>query len=272
MNPLSTETFDGAAGWSAYVASLCRAARASSPAVGCFVDQMNAAPLGAGFVTGAPVDPDTGATLSRAGYMQLVVQNASTLQSLIGAPLIGNSYDSAPRFFGIPTSVVDSSPVGVFEAEHWFGIDPRDARERSSWLQAVQMMIDAQTSGHGVIVNFDGPGGHARQWRRYITASFLLGDQGHAWLEYAPNAAVAPYDSIARLYSMPIGRPVAEHASVAAYLRGGVYRRSYTHGLVVVNPSAHAVRVSLGGTYYGLRGRPETTVVMPPGTGRILRR
>lgn len=272
MNPGSTETYAGAAGWTAYVASRCRAALASSPAIGCFIDQMNAAPLGAGFVTGAPVDPDTGATLDSASYMRMVVDNAATLQDAIGAPLIGNSYDSAPRFYGIPTSVLDSSPIGVFEAEHWFGNDPLRSRVRSAWQQAVQMMMDAQASGHGVIVNFDGPGGHAKQWRRYVTASFLLGDQGHAWLEYAPDASTAPFDSIAAMYAMRIGRPAAEHASVAAYRRCGVYRRTYTHGLVLVNPSAHTVRVSLGGTYYGMRGRPQVTAVMAPYTGRILRR
>jgi hypothetical protein len=271
MNPLSTATYAGAAGWTAYVAAQCRADLATTIAKGCFIDQMNAAPLGAGFVTGAPVDPRTGTPFGRAGYMQLVVAHARSLQTQIAHPLIGNSYDSAPRFYGIPTNIMDTSPVGVFEAEHWFGNDPLQSRILSHWQQAVQMMIDAQTAGHGVIVNFDGPGGHAKAWRRYVTASFLLGDLGHSWLEYAPDAQTAPFDSIARLDRLAIGSATESHASVGGYLRGGVYQRTFTHGRVIVNPTGRSVRVVLGGVYYGLLGNPCHTVLMAPHTGRILR-
>jgi hypothetical protein len=271
MNPLSTATFAGAAGWTAYVSALCRSDLATTIAAGCFVDQMNAAPLGAGFVTGAPVDPRTGTAFGRSGYMQLVVAHAKSLQTQIAHPLIGNSYDSAPRFYGIPTNVVDSSSIGVFEAEHWFGNDPLQSRVRSSWLQAVQMMIDAQTAGHGVIVNFDGPGGHVRTWRRYVTASFLLGDLGHGWLEFAPNAQTAPFDSIARLYRVAIGSPAENHTTVGGYLRDGVYQRTFTHGRVIVNASGRTIRVALGAVYYGLRGHPCRSVLMGPHTGRVLR-
>jgi Hypothetical glycosyl hydrolase family 15 len=272
MNPLSTEPFGGANGWTAHVAAQCSDDIATTPATGCFFDQMNAAPLGSGFVTGAPVDPSTGAPFARAAYMQLVTDHARALQSAVGAPTIGNSYDSAPRFYGIPTRVVDASPIGVFEAEHWFGNDPLRSRVPSAWRQAVQMMIDAQLAGHGVIVNFDGPGNHTRMWRRYVTASFLLGDRGHAWLEFAPDSRTAPFDSIAPFYRMPIGRPVVQHATVAGYRHGGVYRRAFTHGLVLVNPGARSIRVGLRGTYRGVRGRPLRSVVMTPHSGRVLRR
>ena len=52
----------------------------------------------------------------------------------------------------------------------------------------------------------------------------------------------------------------------------GVYRRAYTRGLVVVNPTRGTRVVDLGGSYERLGGRKVTSVRLPPASAALLRR
>jgi uncharacterized membrane protein YgcG len=271
MNPLSTAVSNGAAGWTDYVAQQCRTAMADPNTSGCFLDQMNAAPLGSGFVNGAPVDPRTGTAFTRTAYMTLVAQQGQAVASQLNGPVVGNAYDSAPRYYAIPTSLVNASAgMGTFEAEHWFGNDVTQSQSLPAWQQGVQMEIDAQAAGHGVIVNVDAPGTNVEQWRRYLTASYLLGNNGAAWLEFGPDAQTAPFDSPSPLYATPIGTPLQTGGRVSDYAKNGVYQRAYSNGLVLVNPSSSSVTVDLGGTYTNESGSAVTSVTLSAWSGAIL--
>jgi len=54
---------------------------------------------------------------------------------------------------------------------------------------------------------------------------------------------------------------------------GPVWRRLFTGGIVLVNPSAAVTAtVPLGGSYLDRTGAPVTAAVLPPHTGVLLRR
>ncbi len=271
MNPLSTQSFQGAAGWTQYVEQQCAAALADPNTSGCFLDQMNAAPLGSGFVNGRPVDPRTGQAFTNAGYMSMVAAHGQRVASQLGAPVIGNAYDSAPRYYSIPTSIVNQAAgVNVDEAEHWFGNDVTQSRVLSAWQQGVQMEMDAQAAGHGTVLSVDAPGTSVEQWRSYLTATYLLGNNGGAWFDFSPDRSTAPFDSLSPLYSMPIGTPTQTASTVAGYNRGGWYQRDYTNGTVLVNPSGSSVTVDLGGTYRDVNGQTESSITLAAWSGAVL--
>ncbi len=67
-------------------------------------------------------------------------------------------------------------------------------------------------------------------------------------------------------YGYAIGTPVGSYAIAP----NGVYRRAFTHGLVVVNPTTAQRTVSLGGTYSGSGLTNVSTVTMSPQSGLVL--
>jgi len=99
---------------------------------------------------------------------------------------------------------------------------------------------------------------------RYARASFLVAWSGaDGALFYRPDAAVDPW---AHDWTTSIGDPVGPRVAV-----GGAWRRDYTDGVAVVNPSTAPQDVPLGGTYFTPEGTPVSTIRLPAGTGAVLR-
>jgi len=100
---------------------------------------------------------------------------------------------------------------------------------------------------------------------RYGYATVLLGGQGLTSFalhdDYTTENWFPEYD-------LPIGTPIAlEHEEA-----GGVHRRVFSNGLVLVNPTMTAVTVSLGGSYSGSGLAGATTATMAPHSGLVLQR
>jgi len=55
------------------------------------------------------------------------------------------------------------------------------------------------------------------------------------------------------------------------YRTGAIWRRYFTGGIAVTNPSATRSVVSLGGTYVGSDGRRVTTLKLGPASSAVLR-
>ena len=82
--------------------------------------------------------------------------------------------------------------------------------------------------------------------RMYYLGNYLLVKGKHTYLEYFLGGALEWYPE----WKVDLGAPVAGPAAdVSSLLQGGVYRRDFAKGSVLVNPSGSAVTVSLGGTY-----------------------
>jgi Hypothetical glycosyl hydrolase family 15 len=102
---------------------------------------------------------------------------------------------------------------------------------------------------------------------RYGWASMLLGASGRATfaLQNDTNYGVETWFSD---YNAPIGRALGPAREGVV----GVYRRRFSHGLVLVNPTTATHTVKLGGRYSGDGLRASNTATMAPHSGLILTR
>ena len=85
--------------------------------------------------------------------------------------------------------------------------------------------------------------------RMFLLANYLLIKGRHTYLnlDYSMEPEWFPE------YEIPIGSPSGSVPVTVADLWNagwGVYARAYSNGLVLVNPTADAQTISLGGTYY----------------------
>jgi hypothetical protein len=101
-------------------------------------------------------------------------------------------------------------------------------------------------------------------WAR---ANFLLFDEpangGALIFEATDPEAQDPYSSS---WTADIGAPVGARFQV-----GSAWRRNFTGGTVVVNPTSSTVTVNLGGSYVTLGGSTTSSVMLGPTSGAILR-
>ena len=103
------------------------------------------------------------------------------------------------------------------------------------------------------------------RWHKYALASFLLGTNGHSYFNFSTANTVAgvfidhPWDRV------QVGGPVNRYAKVR-----GVYRRDFSAGIALVNPTTASVTLSLGGTYRDLSGVERTSITLTPNTGDVL--
>ena len=96
--------------------------------------------------------------------------------------------------------------------------------------------------------------------RMFLLANYLLIKGRHTYLnlDYSMEPEWFPE------YEIPIGSPSGSApATVADLWNAGwsVYARTYSNGLVLVNPTADAQTVNLGGTYY--RAAPSGGGIVP---------
>ena len=100
----------------------------------------------------------------------------------------------------------------------------------------------------------------------YARASFLLFARGSkAALSYAPFCGTEPASD---RWKADLGAPLA-----AARRIEGVWRRDYTDGVAVVNPSRSAtIPLALGEPFVKPSGKVVRLVVLPPHTAQLLRR
>ena len=100
--------------------------------------------------------------------------------------------------------------------------------------------------------------------QRYARASFLLDwNGGPSALIFEPGAG----DPWSAEWTMDIGTPKG-----ARYQVGGLWRRDYTGGTVIVNPSASTpATLSLGATFLSADGSQASAVTLQPTSGLILR-
>jgi hypothetical protein len=272
MNPFSTQSYGGSAGWTASLVHACRSDLGMAKvAVGCFLDQMSAVGV-SNFVTSMPVDPQTHKLFTVNQYLSAVGKVGNAVAAAM--PVIANSYESGRKYFTGPTRMLDSTNIGMFEAEHWLGsTQPRDAHNLGVWQQAVQMLIDSQAGGHGVLVNFDDVSTSLSQWQAYNVATMMLGNNGHVWLHFDSSNKSGPdsWQLDCPILHMRLGSPTETHSTVAGYLKGGVYQRTFASGLAIANPSGKTVTVKLAHTYITPSGAKVTKVSIAPYSGTLLK-
>jgi hypothetical protein len=81
--------------------------------------------------------------------------------------------------------------------------------------------------------------------RLYYLGNYLLVKGHHTYLDYFAAGPLEWYPE----WEIQLGAPKSTASDVSGLLSGGVYRRDFAQGSVLVNPSSSAVTVDLGGTH-----------------------
>jgi len=162
-------------------------------------------------------------------------------------------------------------------------------RSLDGWKERIQLLMDAAQNGLAAMPIIGGAGAKSvlsepdtparDKAERFAYAGYLLAVEkdGKAMMgTYAFYQADGKrFVKVHPMYYYPIGRPAetVKPDQLDSYLLKGlpVYRRAFTNGLVLVNPSQEACTVDLGRSYVDPDARKAvTTVAMPAGTGKIL--
>jgi hypothetical protein len=162
---------------------------------------------------------------------------------------------------------------GLF-SEYWLqlGSDPATLRVAGSsdwrqWWGSWQGLVQvAQRAGVDFFAEMYGSGDDLHIMR-YGRASFLLdwNGRGGAFIYQPDEGRSDPWNPE---WTMTIGLPVGPKRRV-----GVGWRRDYTAGVTLVNPSPSASQsFALGGTYFRADGTAVTSISLDPGSAIILRR
>jgi putative glycosyl hydrolase-like family 15 (GHL15) protein len=272
MNPGSTATFRGVAGWSAWVAQTCHSALRAVPlAAGCFLDMTSAAPLQAGYDAGGntPVKPGTGRPFSAAQYLRMTGAVSRQVERVTGHPVVSNGLQSGLHSTRASTRLLIPFAHG-FEIEHWMGLRQREARTISGWEANLQLVMDLARLGRRTLVNIQTVEGRTEQSRAFALASFLLAAGRDQFLQIEPPGHGAPsWQDPSPLYAAPLGSPAETARTVRGYRAHGLFLRRYTHGLVVVNPGLGTVAFNPPAGYVPAAGGPAPSGEIAPLTGVI---
>ena len=264
--------------WWADRASTCTALLAETGFDDCYLDMLGTAPLAPNYNTAKPIDPRTGEVWTHADLLAADLELAKVVRGADpGGLLASNGLVNGQRYF----KPVGQSPVVLFEeldAVH-AEIFLRDKntpigtfKTEAAWKQDVDMLVDvgarakvAWTTTKLWNVSSSATQAQIDRWHKYALASFLLGTNGRSYFNFSARNTVAsvladhPWDRV------PIGDPVSGYTKT-----GGVYRRDFTGGVALVNPTTASVTVSLGGTYRDLNGVQRSSITLQANTGEVL--
>jgi len=286
MNPLNNANYTAGGvtytSWGDFVSKTCKADLAKSGADGCMLDMLGAGPLDSSYNQGGetPVTASGSSFTTTQWFNNVTGPVAQLTEQVSGKPVIGNGIANGRRYYGGrygPSKQLLSYATGG-QAEIWMR-DPSQSitafPSDSAWRTEVQMLSESSASDRAVLATVktwvSATGAQLEQWRRFTLASFLIGNQGHAYYEFSPATKLIWTDN-SPLYSMAIGSPTETYASVASYLHGGVYIRHFSSGVAIVNTSTSAVKVSLGATYRTVTGSAVTSISVPAHDGAVLTR
>jgi hypothetical protein len=167
----------------------------------------------------------------------------------------------APNVNGLLAEYWEQSPVST--NRQLFDTNP--CCWTGHWLSWLGLAAAAQRHGADFFAGMKGKAADSRAMQ-YGKASFMLvwNGKGGAFL-WQPVDGSDPWNPA---WTTDIGRPKRKRYAV-----GGGWRREYTGGTVLVNPSPFAPQsFDLGGRYVTPAGAAVTSVTLAPVTGMILRR
>ncbi len=134
----------------------------------------------------------------------------------------------------------------------------------TGWDWESQLAALKQTQAAGKYhLNVSHSGAHDAAAARYGWATTLLAARGKASFTLAENYTDETWFPE---YDYNLGNASGNESKLA----GGVHRRAFERGIVLVNPTLSSVSVSFGGRYHGSGASSSSSTVMGPHTGLIL--
>jgi Hypothetical glycosyl hydrolase family 15 len=257
-------------GWIADRVARCRRFVRIGDDDGCLVDMLGTAPIYDWYVTGAPVDPRTGKRWDPASWLEATARLAAAIRADSGgATVIGNGLGDGRRFFdpNAPSARILDGIDGAI-ADGWLRTADRSADRYPSvtaWMRDVQMLAATdETVFVETKVWTTATPEQVAAWHRFALASFLLGTDGRAYFAFSddPHRTAAP-DRLAA--SIRIGDPLGAFRAV-----DGVFERTFSNGIVLVNPTAARASTDLGADYRDEGGALVRSVTLDAHSASIL--
>jgi hypothetical protein len=101
-------------------------------------------------------------------------------------------------------------------------------------------------------------------WHKFALASFLLAAGGHSYFSFLKDTSNAALVQDYAYDHVNIGTPLGPYTQT-----GSLYERSFTNGIVAVNPTTVPATITLDGTYTNLDGTALTSETLAPDTGDV---
>jgi hypothetical protein len=289
MDPRSTDPFVRGGvtyhGWTDWVRRLCVTRMSAIPGAfnGCFVDMLVPAPVvdpQYNVNNAVPVkDQATLAPWTPREWLTMTGGVGLAIQQFSKHPIVGNGLEWGARFYSNPNSLLLNYMTGA-QAELWMRIPQASVRRFPSideWTKNVQMLMDGDRAGNALDVTVkvwtNATLAQRRRWQCFSFASYRLGNLGHSYFEFTSNPRRAPWQDWSKIYDLRIGSPLETYSTVAGYRRpSGIYRRTFKHGVVLVNPGGTRIRVRLHARYVNYRGAVLSAVTLRPHSGTVLKK
>jgi hypothetical protein len=240
---------------------------------GCFVDMLGTAPLEPGYLTGSPINPATGEPWTPRRWLWATGALGASVRSVVApAPVVGNGLRSGSYYFSSSQPSrrllrkLDGGAAESWMRTAWQSVDVWPTT--SSWRRNVDMLVNAGARGKTVLTLTElwatATDAQRAQWHRFALGSFLLGDDGHSYFSFSGSRTADPTKAMA-LWRIELGTPRGDY-----FKRSGVFRRRFTRGKVVVNPTTDTYRVRLGGAYIDESGNRRRWVRLGPHEAEVL--
>jgi hypothetical protein len=258
-------------GWIAHDAAWCKQQLTGYD--GCYLDALGLAPLLHGYLSAIPINKSTHQQWTKPDWLKATAKLAAQVRTQVHPLLLfGNGLTNGTFFYqpGDPTKqIVDGIVGGISEELIRLSTSPATTFPSTAvWKQNVDMIsaIEAEGKPCLVVTKLWSKSTTAQQdaWLQYALASFLLGTQGRSAFFFSPSSHSSRTATFS-LYNTNVGTPTGSYA-----FSQGVYQRTFSAGLVLVNPSASSVNVTLAHAYYTTSHQKVTAVTMAPNSGMLL--
>jgi len=261
--------------WSADVARRCGELVRSTGYDGCFLDVLGSGPLTA--PTYLQSQPVTGGVRWTPNQW---ISWSSGIARTVGSAnprvtLTGNGLGNGRRYFD-PTQdprplvpLVESIMPELFLRAPTSSV--RTYLDEADWKRDVDMVVDVQRRGGQALtmtkIWITATQAQQQSWHRYALASFLLASNGASKFCFLNDRSAAAPLLPQGYNAVDIGTPTGAYAKAA-----GVYQRTFTRGLAVVNPTDAPVTVRLTRPHTRLDGTVVSgSLVLGPNSGDVLR-
>ena len=241
---------------------------------GCFFDTIGTAPVTASYVSpGLPVDPNTGAEWTSQAYLAAMVAEMQLVKAGNPSRLIyGNGLGSGAKYYDSGTSALVNGLDGVLAEQFTKSTSTAPNDTEANWKKNVDMLADVNAKGKVILTttkSWESPAASRSQkdiWHKFALSTFLLGSSARSYFSFTYDHTTTSPSTYQSWWDVDIGSPAETYSKTS-----GVYKRKYTKGLVVVNPSTTAVTYPLGGSYTSIgSAQPITSITLPARSGEVL--
>jgi len=251
----------GSQGWRDFVVLKYAELAANSPtAKGVFTDQVPipteyVIQLGAAF-------PSYDAVTYEIAALQLIAE----IKNVVGDKLVISNTE-------LYKSLTLAGDGGMMEGFVHFGGRRNDENiSKYLWLEDIETIADPDFHGKYLLVGSGSLESTLPAMLEYCYASFLIGynPSAHCYFYWHSNAE-GGYSTMnwSPLWELSIGEPTGNR-----FESGGIYRRDFSDGLVLVNPNdaGEPTTIPLNGTYLDSDGNLVTSVTLPVKSGVVLKK